>query len=146
MKVGTFDIDLIPTSQWGKSLANRLPRTHWQRIRKRELARANNKCELCGSTGFICHELWSFDVETKIQKLVGYKIICDKCDLVMHLGRANATGKQDDAIRQLAKLSGIRSAPELERLWHSIFDEWEERSKIKWKIDTSFEPETSKYF
>jgi hypothetical protein len=50
-------------------LANLLDRESWNKIRERELRRADYKCEICGYSGkgLHCHEIW---------KLVGYKILC----------------------------------------------------------------------
>jgi hypothetical protein len=140
VKVRDFDIDLIPANSWNKSLAKKWHGSKWDNIRKREYKRAHYKCELCGSGNrkLICHEKWNFDDVNHVQKLVGYEVVCEDCNLVMHLGYAGVVGKMELALSQLMKLTGYNQR-RINELVEEIFDEWSRRSKFTWKIDVSLE-------
>ena len=143
-----YDISLIPSTSWYKSLANLLPKDVWRRIRNRELKRVGFKCELCGkkqSYGLNCHEVWEFDDIRKIQKLVGYRILCRPCHLLHHLGFAHVKGKFDEVKSHAINVLKI-DPEEFEEFVVHVFEEWEERSAYKWKIDISFERELPKDF
>ena len=85
--VGPYNIELVPRTSWGKSLAQLSHvkesgfRKIWDKIRKRELQRALYKCEICGvaGKGLICQEEWNYDEANLTQKLVGYEITCRDC-------------------------------------------------------------------
>ena len=88
VKIGHYDIELVPSTSWGKSLY-KLSRTkgvgfgrRWLKIRERELSRTGNKCEICGFSGkgLSCHEKWQYDEINLIQKLVRYEIVCQNCN------------------------------------------------------------------
>ncbi len=140
VKIGPFDATLVPKSSWYKSLANLLDRKIWNKIRERELKRAGYKCEICGYSGrgLHCHEIWEYDDEKKIQKLVGYKILCERCHLAHHLGFAAASGRLEEAVEWISRVTGMREG-EVWRFVDKAFEEWEERSKYSWKIDYSYE-------
>lgn len=82
-------IEPIPASTWGLSLANRLPRAEWDEIRQKTYRAANYLCEICGagSRPFHCHEVWAFDEERRIQRLVKFVCLCDLCHDCVHFGR-----------------------------------------------------------
>ena len=141
VKIGPFDATLVPSSSWFKSLANVLDKETWKRIRRRELKRAGYKCEICGyrGKGLHCHETWEYDDEKKIQRLVGYKILCERCHLAHHLGFAQVTGKLELTVKWICKVANL-DEEEVWRLVKEAFREWAERSKYRWKIDYSYEP------
>ena len=141
VKIGPFDATLVPSSSWFKSLANVLDKETWKRIRRRELRRAGYKCEICGyrGKGLHCHEIWEYDDEKKIQRLVGYKILCERCHLAHHLGFAQVTGKLESTVKWICKIANL-DEEEVWRLVEEAFREWVERSKYKWDINYSYEP------
>ena len=83
-------IEPIPVSSWGVSLANRLPRKDWDKLRQRVYRDANYTCQVCGNVDsqLVCHEKWSFDDKRKIQRLVGLECCCQLCSDVHHFGRS----------------------------------------------------------
>ncbi len=86
-------IQPIPVSTWGRSLANRLPRKDWDKIRYDEYRRADYTCEICEEINLSlhCHEVWSFEERKKIQRLMGFEVCCELCHDVHHFGRSKAT-------------------------------------------------------
>lgn len=146
-KVGPFDIELVPKSSWGKSLASlaRTPgsgfRAGWTKIRSREIARAGRKCEYCGATdkGLLCHEEWEYDRNSLTQRLVGFRISCADCNLILHSGRTSVLGKEKEALDHFVRVTGL-PASALNTAVLEAMREWRSRSRFTWKIDVSAEP------
>jgi len=101
VKVGCYNIDLVPLKSWGKSLSQ-LARTKgagfgstWNRIRERELERCSYRCEICGASRkkgeLFCHEKWFYDESDYAQRLTGYEVVCADCNLILHMGRTRRT-------------------------------------------------------
>jgi 5-methylcytosine-specific restriction endonuclease McrA len=75
-------------------------------LRKRTYRQANYRCQVCGGRGskhpVECHEIWHYDDENKIQKLMGLIALCPSCHQVKHIGLAQIQGKGEEANRHLA--------------------------------------------
>lgn len=84
-----LEIELIPTKQWGKSLAQWLPKKEWDELRRKVYRRYNWTCQVCGIYGVQvhCHESWTYDDRKRIQKLVGLNCLCEDCHNIKHWGR-----------------------------------------------------------
>ena len=84
-------IQSIPISSWGISLASRLPKDKWDKIRREVYRKAGYRCEVCldGSGTLNCHEQWSFDDRKRIQRLVGFQCVCGLCHDTIHYGRSS---------------------------------------------------------
>ncbi len=145
--VGPYDIVLIPESNWGKSLTDLAYRKgsafrgQWDRIMKREVARAEGKCEFCGGTGgrLVVHEEWEFDENTLTQRLKGYRVTCRDCNLILHAGRTPFLEYLEDVKDHFEKVTGLNSK-ELTIAALTATAEWKARSAKKWRLDVSFEP------
>ncbi|HME19284.1 MAG TPA: hypothetical protein VKF15_06100 [Nitrososphaerales archaeon] len=143
---GPYEIVLVPEPSWGRSLADLAYRKgtgfrgNWNRITKRELARAGGKCEYCGAADgrLVVHEEWEFDDETLTQRLKGYKVSCLDCNLIVHAGRASISGYLDDAKEHFEKVTGL-SINALIAAVLSATAEWKRRSRKKWRVDVSSE-------
>ena len=85
-----LEIEPIPVSTWGISLANKLPRVEWDKIRHKVYKEANWTCQICGDTSRVlhAHEIWRFDNKRKIQGLVRIECVCKLCHDVKHFGRS----------------------------------------------------------
>ncbi len=81
-------IEPIVSCNWGISLAHYLPPQVWDTLRREVYARAKYTCEICGTSceELHCHEVWAYDDEKKIQKLIALKCICRKCHHIKHWG------------------------------------------------------------
>jgi len=145
--VGPYEIVLIPEPSWGKGLADLAYRQgtgfrgNWNRITKRELARAGGKCEYCRAADgrLVVHEEWEFDEDRLRQRLKGYKVSCRDCNLILHAGRTSLSGYLDDAKEHFEKVTGL-SINELALAVLSATAEWKRRSRKKWRVDVSSEP------
>lgn len=146
--VGSYNIELIPATTWGKSLAHLARqkgsgfRSIWDKIRERELGRADRKCEICktSASSLICHEKWQFDDAQSVQRLIGYEVTCRECSNILHLGRAS----EDKVLWEKAKVHFAKVTRMEENVLDDVLDqamkEWTQRSKHNWSIDISHEP------
>jgi len=149
VRVGCYNIDLVPRKSWGKSLSQ-LARAKgsgfgstWDRIRERELERCGYRCEICGASGekgeLLCHEKWCYDKSDYIQRLTGYEVVCKDCNLILHMGRTLKIGLVDRAIAHFQTVTGL-GKEELNSAVHEAMEEWRVRSTHTWKIDVSSDP------
>jgi hypothetical protein len=137
-------IELIPTTCHYSNVRTTVKKKEWDKIRFISYESANNKCEICGDIGknqgynhnVECHEIWEYDDENKIQKLVGLISLCPTCHQVKHIGRAIAIGKHKQAYAQLMKVNKWTQKQVEEHILES-FEIHKERSKHEWELNLS---------
>jgi len=93
-----LEVSPIPSSSWGKSLANILRGELWDSIRKDIYKMYGHKCVMCKVGGSVlhCHEVWQFDDRTHIQKLVGVICLCEDCHNIVHWMRTVTVAKKGE--------------------------------------------------
>lgn len=135
-----LSIELVPKNLWRQSLYHTLSSKDWQKIRQRELERADHRCEVCGFQGrLICHEIWQYNDQKGVRRLKGFKIVCSLCNFVHHFGLARvlaSKGKLDleAVIQHYMEVNGVS---------REMFDQdraealrlWKGRSLVAWKTD-----------
>ena len=86
-----LEIQPLPNSTWGISLAHKLPKETWDYIRKECYRNAEYECEICHSDdeGLNAHELWVFDDKKLLQIFNGLECCCTLCHNVHHFGRSS---------------------------------------------------------
>jgi hypothetical protein len=133
-------IELVPDPLWGKSLANTHPKWDW--ISRAVRASAGGSCEICDkpSSSLQCHEVWDYDDERHVGRLIELLAICPACHLSTHIGRAQAIGKSDEAIDHLMEVNGWTVDQALPYVANAL-GEWEWRSEASWTLDTSALPD-----
>jgi len=90
-------IEPMPYSSRRASLANLLPRSQWDSIRRYVYRRARYHCKICGREGrMYCHEIWEFNEQTGYQYLMGFECLCQLCHKTKHYFFAR--GGQEQAI------------------------------------------------
>lgn len=135
-----LEIEAVPSTSWGVSLRNKLPRTQWDKLRKQVHERNDSKCQICGATEKLhCHELWEYHDKSGVQKLTGLGTICNMCHHVHHFGRSTqlaAAGHLDiqAVITHFLKVNGCDQATFSAHL-EEAKTVWERRSQRKWRID-----------
>jgi hypothetical protein len=137
-------VELVPSTCHFSNVRSTVTSAEWDKIRKLSYASANNKCEICGSDGLKqgykhrveCHEVWDYDDENKIQRLVKLVSLCVVCHQVKHIGRAIAIGKQEVCFQQLAKVNKW-TEKEIQEHIVASFQLHKERSKHQWTLDIS---------
>lgn len=146
-------IDLVPATTWTNNVRKALSGSSWAAVARVCRARATMKCETCGATldrskaawtadtsrtfQLHCHERWSFDEQTGIQKLERLVSICYECHAATHMGRSRALGVGELATSHFARVTGLSSRG-VEREVSNAFSVWSERSKRRWDVDLSF--------
>ena len=132
--------EMIPRTSFFKNLRSILSTKEWDIVRRKVYAQANYKCEICGGKGnrhpVECHELWSYDYKTQIQKFTGLIALCPACHEVVHIGLAQVRGRYKNAHNHLMKVNGIGSY-EATEIVDNAFEEWQGRSMFKWELDIS---------
>jgi hypothetical protein len=130
--------DLIPRTSFFKNLRSMLTATEWDRIRRASYERAGHKCEVCGSSQGLLHshEVWDYDENTGIQKLVGLAALCPSCHEVKHVGLAQVQGRLEQAIGHMMRVNKI-GALQARGIVAEAFRIWTRRSRMKWTLDVS---------
>lgn len=143
-KAPKLSVELIPTTCHYSNVRTTVTKKEWDMIRFMSYKKANNKCEICGESGknqgykhnVECHEIWDYNDETHVQKLVDLISLCPICHQVKHIGRAIAMRKHQDAFNQLAKVNKW-TPKEVELHILASFELHKERSKHEWTLDLS---------
>lgn len=138
-------VELVPQTCWYTNVRSNVPERIWDSIRKKSYKKAGHRCEICSDSGknqgfkhdVECHEIWEYDDENKIQKLIGFIALCPFCHKVKHPGLANIKGETHIVFNQLMKVNGIDKAQANDYM-DKVFDQWVERSKHQWVLDISY--------
>ena len=143
MKKPKLTIELIPKSTSYINVRTILPKSQWDRLRKKSYEDANFKCEICGDSGLNqgykhpleCHEIWIYQSDGT-QYLKGLISLCPKCHLTKHIGRSLKFGKKNILYKHIAKVNKWTKV-ETENYVGFCFQEHKERSKIDWVVNVS---------
>ena len=132
-----LEIEPIPQSSWGISLANKLGEKEWDKIRKDVYKKAKCTCIICGEGGEMnCHEVWQFDYRKKIQRLVGFECLCKLCHDVKHFGRSlgvNPKTYVEKLVKHWCKVNN-RTVQAFYNYQKEVFEENKRRAKIYWVV------------
>lgn len=135
-----LEIELVPETCWGVNLRSRLPIEAWDIVRKKVYRDCNYRCAICGGKGdrwpVEAHEVWEYDDENLIQKLVRIDGLCPACHEAHHYGLAQTRGRDDIVERHLMKINNWTGEQVREHVRES-FKLWEWRSKQQWQQDLS---------
>jgi len=137
-------IELVPKSAWNTNLRSILKKNDWDKVRKFSYKKARYRCDICGRKTVKpqCHEVWQYDDKHNIQKLVKLESLCSTCHSCKHMGFAFKRyyeGKLDieRIINHFTNINKI-SMEEFSEYVKKTFEQWENRSKEKWKLDISY--------
>ncbi len=133
---GRLYVDLVPTSAWLSNLQAELAGLEWRSCSAYVAARAAHQCEVCGSRRgrLECHERWSFDEVTGIQRLTSLQALCTWCHLATHVGTARSKAEFRFAASHMCRVNGWGAAQFREHLQHAI-DVCQRRSGRAWMVD-----------
>lgn len=105
-------IELIPKTAWFSSLYHLIPREVWKSIRAERIKTAGAKCEICGSSvkPLYLHEIWEYDDEKHVQKLLRFQLLCRKCHWIKHIGLAKIKADRgeldyDELVKHFCKVN-----------------------------------------
>ncbi len=134
-------IELVPQTSWYDNMRKVIPKTQWDKLRKRVYAEYGHKCGICGATEgrLNCHEIWKYDDTNHEQKLKGFIALCDLCHHVKHIGLAgilSQEGKLDleKVVEHFMKVNGC-DRKTFEEHRRKAFEQWRERSRHSWRVN-----------
>jgi hypothetical protein len=138
-------IELVPETAWYSNVRSNVTKQEWDLIRKKSYEKASHKCEICGDVGtnqgvkhkVECHEIWEYNDESHIQKLIGLISLCPNCHKTKHVGLAQMKGEEGIVINQLMNVNGMTENEAVKYIDES-FGVWEERSQYGWELDISY--------
>jgi hypothetical protein len=133
-----LSIELVPKTCWFSNVRDHVATESWNIIRFAVYKKAGYECEICGDQGpkwpVECHEVWDYNDDTWIQKLIGFQALCPLCHKVKHIGFAGYSGNAEPAVKHLMKVN--RWAPsETKRYLKEVFEIFWNRSTHDWKLD-----------
>lgn len=133
-------VEMVPRTAWMSNVRSEVTKAVWDRIRKEVAAEAGNRCEICGGQGsrhpVEIHEVWHYDDERKIQRLVRLQALCPKCHMAKHFGYAESRKKGDFVMAHIAKVNGW-SRSDVRLYLEECYELWMRRSVHEWKLDLS---------
>jgi len=133
-------IELVPSTSWYDNLRKVLPKSEWDKIRKKVYANYRHRCGICGAERRLnCHEVWEYDDKKYSQKLLGFIALCDMCHHVKHIGLAGilaSTGSLDyeKVVEHFMKVNDCDEEI-FKKHKERAFDEWRKRSQHEWRVD-----------
>lgn len=132
-----LEFGLIPQTSWGLSLANKLGKEEWDKIRKEVYKKANYRCQICGEDGVLhSHEVWRFELKKKIQRLVGIECLCEMCHNVKHFGRSKKVYSKsyvDRLIKHWCKING-KSERDFNAYNAKVHLEYKKLAGVDWQV------------
>lgn len=136
-----LSIELVPKTCWFSTVRDHVDKDTWDKLRSQAYRKAGHCCELCGGRGLRwpveCHEIFDYDDESHIQRLVGLVALCPNCHEVKHIGLANIRGRGREACVHLAKINGW-SREQTRAYLKEVAKIWRERSQHEWQLDLTF--------
>lgn len=143
--IGPYNMELVPAGSWERSLAQLARaraafRPRWEQIRRRELDRAGYRCEICRADGLLeCNERWSYDDVNRLQKLIGYQVVCPECLSILHIDKTMQAGGLERALSHFIRVTGF-TEEDLKIATTEALKTWRRRSLHRWRVDVSSEP------
>lgn len=145
MKNIKLEVELIPSTNFYNNVRSAVSTEQWDILRRDCYEKANNQCEICGSTGkkqgyrhnVEAHEVWKYDFVNNKQILVRLISLCPRCHMAKHIGRAFAIGKQAEIFNHLQEINGWDHKTLVNYL-AEIFTEHKIRSQQIWTLDLSY--------
>ena len=148
-------IERIPETAANSNLQQKAKKPEWDKIRNAAYAESDYRCGICGDdeARLECHEIFEYDDQKHIQKLIGFIALCPSCHRVKHTGwpilpkrdprKLYDEGMSPDEISQLHREDIVRhplkvngcSREVWERHKKAARNKWRKRSKVDWTTD-----------
>lgn len=137
---------LVPRPLWGRSGARLLDDDVWRAIRGEVVADHDSTCVACGHRQrrwMVCDEDWRYRLVTDERgergeaALVGLRLLCPRCDRVVHLGHTESRHGiegREAALRHGAAVNGV-SVDDMRLLAEASFEAWARLSTVRrWRV------------
>ena len=133
-----LQIELVPQGCWFTNVRSNVTKKEWDFIRKHVYIDAGYRCEICNGVGsrhpLECHEVWSYDIGKKIQKIEKLQALCPACHEVKHFGFAVSRGFRQRALAHFIGINSLESN-EATEIIQVVFEQWIERCYINWNLN-----------
>lgn len=130
-------VDPIPSTACFVNVRYAVSSDDWIRICKFVCQRAKYKCEICTSKRSLeVHERWSYQTETKIQKLERLVCLCKKCHSATHYYFSKYNGKELVTFEHLKKVKKLDDYQAHKHIKDAATRN-KELSEIEWIMDIS---------
>lgn len=135
-----LNFELVPDSCWYSNLRTLLKPSQWDVVRRDAYSRADGRCMICGRPArrLEAHERWSYDEEKQRQILSDVVAVCHQCHSVIHIGRTQLTGGEEDACKWFMKVNGCTYADYRAALGKANEDHIRRNKIPEWKLDVSW--------
>ncbi|KKQ41912.1 MAG: hypothetical protein US60_C0027G0012 [Microgenomates group bacterium GW2011_GWC1_37_8] len=140
-------IELVPSSSWNQNLRSLLKPQMWENLRKEVYKKYNYKCAICLQPGGLparrvslhAHEVWKYDDENHVQKLVDLIALCSKCHAIKHIGFAGIQASvgyldYEELVKHFMKVNNCNRET-FEKQQKEAYKKFEKRSKYEWSLD-----------
>lgn len=139
----TFDVapDPLPGSSWYDNVRSAVSPEEWRRLKRATYECYGHRCACCGGRGpewpVECHEMFSFDDRTGVQRLDHLVALCPPCHEVNHIGLASTRGRFDVAISHMMSVTG-RSRNSCRQEAVESMKLANRRARRRWTVDLSY--------
>ena len=135
-----LNFEIVPTGAWNNNLRTVLSKAGWDFIRKDAYARAGGKCMICGRPvkRLEAHERWSYNKDTKTQKLEDVIAVCKDCHSVIHIGRTQLKGDEERAEKHYMKVNNCTYAEYRKALGLANEEHIKNNLVSEWKLDLTY--------
>lgn len=133
-----LNFELVPDGCWYSNLRTCLKKSQWDILRKNAYAKAEGKCCICKAktSRLEAHERWSYNMQTKVQKLEEIIAVCHLCHSVIHIGRTQLIGDEEKAIKHFIKVNKC-SYVDYRKALGEANELHKKRNEIEWMLDAS---------
>ena len=134
-------VELVPKTCWFSNVRDHVDEKTWDRLRRQTYAKAGHRCQICGGRGprwpVECHEVWHYDDQTQVQKLMSLIALCPACHEAKHMGLAEVNGRGEAARAHLAKVNRW-TAQDTDLYLEGVWETWYARSRCDWTLDLTW--------
>lgn len=135
-----LSIELIPSTSWGNNLRKLVKPFMWTKIRNEVLEKFGGTCAICKSIGTLdCHEVWEYDDEKHIQKLIGFLALCKDCHDLKHIGFASLQNGKSKYERLVHHFMKVNKCTRMNFINHytKAMEKFRKRSRHDWVLDVN---------
>lgn len=137
-----LEIELIPDSTMAINLRSHMTPYRWRQLSRRIQVRDRYTCQLCGRVKGLgidklhCHESWTFDEASHMQRLTGLQSLCFQCHMIKHIGFAEMNGwvEKYQLIEHFCRVNEVTAADYAVHFYEAV-QLWMARNRIDWTVD-----------
>jgi len=135
-----LDFEMVPDSCWYSNLRSILTPAQWDVVRKEAYARAGGRCMICGAEvkRLEAHERWEYDEENAVQKLADVIAVCRACHEVIHIGRTQLMGREEEACAHFMKVNCCSYAEYRKALGEATATHRRRNQVPEWKLNLNY--------